>query len=177
MGADQPHKKTGDPTMGQFGAHLDLCCSLRENSCRLKGWRLMKSKMGFWLLDKSATSKADEALWSRHPDLKRRRLDFSVNDAKYRREWMDLYLSYGGKATAIGKTGIRIAPIIFENELTQKTDEVFWASHPRLNRRKLTLKTRDSAFRTEWLDIYVRLGGKVVEIGDSGVRIPASCFE
>lgn len=122
-----------------------------------------------WIVDKRAAAAADRALES---EIGTRKLTLSSSDSHFRKKWVDLYIKYGGKMNKLGGSNVRIAPIKLQGGIVKQVDEEFWSRHPRLKRRKLTFLARDRSYRKEWMDIYVSRGGAVVEIGDTGIRVP-----
>jgi hypothetical protein len=50
---------------------------------------------------RSSSNAADEIFHRNHPELNGRRLDLSPNDKSLRKEWMDLYVTYGGRVAEI----------------------------------------------------------------------------
>jgi hypothetical protein len=52
-------------------------------------------------VDAALAREVDEALWSKFPELKRRKLTFGPEDARYREAWIDIFVSLGGKVARI----------------------------------------------------------------------------
>jgi hypothetical protein len=125
-----------------------------------------------WHVSKTAALHADKALWDKYPELERRYLSMDAFDGDYRKEWMDFYENFGGETLNVGNSGIRVATIDFRNEASQAADKELWETYPELGGRMLSVTSvEDGSYRKIWVDLYIKHGGEVVEIGNSGVRV------
>jgi hypothetical protein len=130
-----------------------------------------------WDLNPVAAQKADEAVWKEIPKYAGIKLNLLPELGHYRKLWMDYYIRFGGPATEIEGTKVRIAPIVMNDPIAARVDDAFLEKHPDLKGRRLTFRREDAPLRKEWMDLFVYFGGEVVFIGNTQIRIPRALVE
>ena len=124
----------------------------------------------------SIFSKTDKLFWEKFPELKCRKINGSIQDEEYRKAWMDIYISVGGRYFILGEN--RIASVSEkkfsknELELFKKVDKTLWDEFPEITNKKVDLKSKDSVYRKFWMDKYIEFGGNYFQIGKLRIATP-----